>query len=52
MEETQINTELFEQLGKLFYAIAAVDRNLHEKETWRLKTEIEKFWKPQFAEAP
>ncbi len=52
MEQPNINTELFEHLGKLFYAVAAVDRDLHEDETERLKSEIEKFWKPQFSEAP
>ncbi|MCE2611549.1 hypothetical protein LVD13_01100 [Flavobacteriaceae bacterium D16] len=52
MESTEINTELFENLGKLFYAVAAADRNLHEDETLRLKREIEKFWKPKFPEAP
>ena len=52
MKNTDINTELFEQLGKLFYAVAAVDKELHEDETLRLKREIEKFWKPQYAEAP
>lgn len=52
MQHTDINTELFENLGKLFYAVAAADRNLHENETLGLKREIEKFWKPKFAEAP
>lgn len=52
MKHTDINTELFEHLGKLFYAVAAIDRELHEDETLRLKKEIEKFWKPQFSEAP
>ena len=52
MENSDINTELFEHLGKLFYAVAAVDRELHEDETLRLKKEIEKFWKPRFTEAP
>jgi Asp-tRNA(Asn)/Glu-tRNA(Gln) amidotransferase A subunit family amidase len=52
MQHTDINTELFENLGKLFYAVAAVDRILHENETLGLKREIEKFWKPKFAEAP
>ena len=52
MKQSDINTELFEHLGKLFYAVAAVDRNLHEDETLRLKREIEKFWKPQFTQAP
>ena len=52
MKHSDINTKLFEHLGKLFYAVAAVDRELHENETLRLKREIEKFWKPQFSEAP
>ena len=52
MKQSEINTELFEHLGKLFYAVAAVDRELHEDETLRLKKEIEKFWKPLFTEAP
>ena len=52
MQHTDINTELFENLGKLFYAVAAADRNLHENETLGLHREIEKFWKPKFTEAP
>lgn len=52
MKKTEINSELFENLGKVFYAIAVADRNLHENETARLKAEIEKYWKPVFTEAP
>ncbi|MBT8311517.1 MAG: hypothetical protein HKP23_01600 [Flavobacteriaceae bacterium] len=52
MENTALNTTLFENLGKVFYAIANADRNLHENEIARLKAEIEKYWKPIFAEAP
>ncbi len=52
MENTALNTTLFENLGKVFYAIANADRNLHDNEIARMKTEIEKFWKPKFAEAP
>ncbi|MCX2720114.1 hypothetical protein [Lentiprolixibacter aurantiacus] len=52
MENTKINTELFEHLGKLFYAVATADQHLHEEETLRLKKEIEKYWKPRFTEAP
>ena len=52
MENTALNTTLFENLGKVFYAIANADRNLHEDEIGRLKAEIETYWKPRFAEAP
>ncbi len=52
MDNTTLNTSLFENLGKVFYAVATADRNLHENETARLKAEIEKYWKPKFAEAP
>ena len=52
MKKTESNSELFENLGKVFYAIAVADRNLHENETARLKAEIEKYWKPIFTEAP
>ncbi len=52
MKKTEANSELFESLGKVFYAIAVADRNLHENETARLKAEIEKYWKPVFMEAP
>ena len=52
MKNTEGNSELFENLGKIFYAIAVADRNLHENETARLKAEIEKYWKPIFTEAP
>jgi hypothetical protein len=52
MEHPDINSKLFEHLGKVFYAIAAIDHDLHEEETLRLKKEIEQYWKPEYPEAP
>ena len=52
MENTALNTSLFENLGKVFYAVATADRNLHDDETARLKSEIETYWKPRFSKAP
>lgn len=37
---------LYEHLGRLFYAVAAADGEVNEKETLTLKKEIEAIWLP------
>ena len=45
MENTQkIGKELYENLGKLFYAIAMADSRVHSKEVSKLRSFIRKYW--------
>ncbi len=39
-----IGNEFYQNLGKLFYAIAMADRNIHVKEIDKLKSFIRKYW--------
>ncbi len=38
------NCEMYQNLGKLFYAVAAADGNVHQKEVDKLRSFISKFW--------
>lgn len=45
MENTKkIGKELYENLGKLFYAIAMADSRVHAKEVSKLRSFIRKYW--------
>ena len=45
MENTRkIGKELYENLGKLFYAIAMADSRVHAKEVSKLRSFIRKYW--------
>ncbi|NHF59713.1 hypothetical protein FK220_010195 [Flavobacteriaceae bacterium TP-CH-4] len=39
-----IGKEFYENLGKLFYAVAMADKSIHTKEIDKLRTFIRKYW--------
>lgn len=41
---SEVGKELYENLGKLFYAIAMADSRVHEKEVSKLRTFIRQYW--------
>jgi hypothetical protein len=44
LNSQKFGIELYENLGKLFYAMASVDGNVHTKEIDNLRSYIRKYW--------
>ena len=45
MENTKkLGLELYQNLGKLFYAVASADHRIHKKEIAKLRSFIRKYW--------
>ncbi|MCK0190335.1 hypothetical protein [Arenibacter sp. F20364] len=45
MENTKkVGKKFYETLGKLFYAVAAIDKRIHKKEVDKLRGFIRKYW--------
>ncbi len=44
LNSQKLGIELYENLGKLFYAIASVDGTVHTKEVDHLRSYIRKYW--------
>lgn len=40
----KIGNEFYQNLGKLFYAVAMADRSVHIKEVEKLRTFVRKYW--------
>ncbi|MEK6152231.1 hypothetical protein WIW50_03185 [Flavobacteriaceae bacterium 3-367] len=44
MESQRIGNEFYQNLGKLFYAVAMADQSIHAKEMDTLREEVRSYW--------
>lgn len=46
LHSEKIGNELYQNLGKLFYAVAMADKNVRPKEIEKLKEDVRRYWLP------